>query len=160
MSQEQDSLWFLDPNLQQGDMSVSGRGIHENVRAPRGMRDYQNISLQNMEQIRNIRQKGSEGKRERTYKVPGITLGEALEQANVEKKIQRQLLVEESKQQTFLIVTGSLTLATTLAFNQLAVHIVDEIGAERKILVQFLYTLGMMVITITMAVFLKVYWLN
>jgi hypothetical protein len=148
------------PNVQQKTPEVGGRDLHQGVRSPRGMRDYQDLSLQNMDRIRGFRRKAENEPRQRTYKVPGVTLGEALEQSNVERKVQQRLLVEETKQQTFLIVTGSLTLASTLAFNQLAVHVVDEIGGERKILVQFLYTLGMMVITILIAVFLKVYWLN
>lgn len=88
------------------------------------------------------------------------TFGESLRKEELMDQTQRAALWQETKEQTYLIITGSLTLATTLAFNQLAIHMVSNVSPRYRFLAQLVYFMMMILATVFLAVLMKVFWVN
>lgn len=64
----------------------------------------------------------------------------------------------ETRQQLFLIITGALLLATSLAFNSMMLSIVGLVSPEHKVPANIVYFLGMVVLTVSLSVWLKLHW--
>jgi len=64
-------------------------------------------------------------------------------------------LKNETRNQVYLLVTGTLAVMVSLAGNELAVQMLNKVAPKRRIAVQALYFVGIFVATIVVAVLLK-----
>lgn len=88
------------------------------------------------------------------------TLGSYYAKEISKPHVREQFIQREARQQIFLILTGSLTLATSLAFNEMMNSFIRLLAPANRLPSQVFYFTGLLVVTVLVAILLKLSWIS